>query len=57
MIKDSKVIGEYELNTHVGKYLIDQREVESICDIEDIKNTINIANDCNLNIEYTPIMR
>lgn len=54
MIKDGKVIGEYELNTHIGKYLMNGREVESICDIEDIKNTINIANDCNLNIEYTP---
>ena len=54
MIKDGKVIGEYELNTHVGKYLMNGREVESICDIEDIKNTINIANNCNLNIEYTP---
>ena len=54
MIKDGKVIGEYELNTHVGKYLMNGREVESICDIEDIKNTINIANICNLKIEYTP---
>ena len=40
MIKDGKVIGEYELNTHVGKYLMNQKEVERICDIEDIKNTI-----------------
>lgn len=54
MIKDGKAIGEYELNTHVGKYLMNGREVESICDIEDIKNTINIANICNLKIEYTP---
>ena len=53
MIKNGKVLGEYELNTHINKYLLSQSEVEKICDIEDIKNTMEIANKCNLEIKYT----
>lgn len=30
MIKNGKVLGEYELNTHVNKYLLSQNEVEKI---------------------------
>ncbi len=53
MIKNGKVLGEYELNTHVNKYLLSQNEVEKICDIEDIRNTMEIADKCNLEIKYT----
>lgn len=53
MIKKSKILGEYELNTNKNKYLMSQKEVEQISDLEDIKNTNIIADICNVTIEYT----
>jgi len=53
MIKENKVLGEYELNTNQNKYLLPEEEIKKISDLEDIKNTETIANICNVSIEYT----
>ena len=53
MIKDGKVLGEYELNTHKNQYLLTYDEIISISSNEDIENTNYIANSCNLELGYT----
>ena len=53
MIKESKTIGEYELNTHKNKYLLPLDEVSDISDDRDIINTSIIADLCNVEITYT----
>lgn len=51
MIKDSKNISNYELNTHKGKYLLTEEEINAICDKEDIENTLMISKLCNFKLK------
>jgi DNA polymerase-3 subunit alpha len=53
MIKDNKVVGEYELNTNQNKYLLPLEELNHITDIQDLHNASNIVNNCNVEITYT----
>ena len=53
MIKDLKTLGEYELNTHIGKHLLTENEILDISDERDIINTSIIADMCNVEISYT----
>ena len=53
MIKDGKILGEYELNTKLSNYLPSKEEVINISNEIDIQNTIDIANKCNLELTYT----
>lgn len=52
MIKEAKIIGEYELNTHKNKHLMDFNEVSLLSPNEDILNTKEIADMCNVSLEY-----
>jgi len=54
MIKEGKVLGEYELNTHKFKHLLSEEEVLELCDQSDINICKEIVDSCNLTIEYTP---
>lgn len=54
MIKDGKVLGEYELKKDKGKHLLSYEEVIKISDEEDIKNTLDIALMCNVELGFTP---
>ncbi len=53
MIRDSKVLGDCELNKHIGKHLLNKDELELICDAEDKKNMQSIVDLCNVEIGYT----
>ena len=53
MIKEGKMLGEYELHTMTSNYLLTPEEISKIKDT-DIKNTIDIANKCNVELTYTP---
>ena len=53
MIKELKILGEYELNTHIGKHLLPKEEVLLLSEEEDINNTHNIAELCNVELNYT----
>ncbi len=52
MIKDGKVVGEYELNTHKNKYLLTTEELTHTIDIEDLHNALYIIDNCNVDITY-----
>ena len=52
MIKEGKVLGEYELGLKKGKHLYSNDEL-SFLDEEDINNIKEIVNDCNVEIGYT----
>jgi len=52
MIKESKILGEYELNTNQFNYLLSPKEVQSLLNEIDIQNTIDISNKCNLELSY-----
>ena len=54
MIKEGKVLGEYEFNKNLSNYLLQQDEVKELSDEIDIANTDDIANKCNLELTYTP---
>ena len=54
MIKEGKVLGEYELNTHLNNYLPTQEELQSLSDNQDIKNAHDIASSCNVELTYKP---
>ena len=53
MIKEGKVLGEYELNTHLSNYLLTPEDVKSLSDDDDIENTHIIAESCNVELTYT----
>ena len=53
MIKQSKTIGEYELNTNINKHLLIKKEIEELSNEIDINNTKAITNQCNVEISYT----
>lgn len=53
MIKEGKILGEYELHTNKTNYLIPLEELQTLTNEEDIQNTIDIVNKCNLELTYT----
>ena len=53
MIKDGKIIGEYELNTHIGKHLLTQKEMTDLNDDKSIKNNQYITDNCHVTLSYT----
>ena len=53
MIKDGKMLGEYELNTMTSNYLLTPDEVTSLSNAQDIQNTLDITNNCNVELTYT----
>ena len=53
MIKESKTLGEYELNTHKNKHLLFNEEISDISNERDIINTSIIADLCNVELSYT----
>ncbi len=54
MIRDGKIIGEYELNSRKGEYLYKVDELNGIIDYTDKSNMEYIINNCSVEIEYTP---
>jgi len=52
MIKDGKIIGEYELNTNNNCHLLTKEEVMNLSDTIDIENTKYIADNCNVTLSY-----
>ena len=52
MIKEAKVIGEYELYTNKGKHLLNYEEIKELSLDKDIENTKEITNLCNTNLSY-----
>jgi len=53
MIKDGKIVGEYELNTNINRHLLTKEEVYLLSDEIDIINTKEIADKCNVELTYT----
>lgn len=53
MIKELKVLGEYVLNTHKGKHLLNKEELRLITTEEDISNTKLISDLCNVELSFT----
>ena len=53
MIKDGKIIGEYELNKDIGKHLLKPNEIDMLINKDVINNMNYIVDNCNLNITYT----
>ena len=53
MIKEGKVIGEYELNKDTGCHLLTKDELNKYVNEEVIKNINYISDNCNVTIEYT----
>ena len=53
MIKQGKIIGEYELNNHKGMHLPTQEEIINISNKEDLDNNTYIIDNCNVTLEYT----
>ena len=53
MIKEGKILGEYELNTHTNKHLYEPNEILSLVTEEDIENTKRIVDNCNVELTYT----
>ena len=52
MIKESKVLGEYPLETHIGHHLLTEEDINKLSTEEDIKNTEIISNLCNVELNY-----
>lgn len=53
MIREGKILGEYELNNHQNKHLLTIEEVNSLSEPIDIENTNIIVNSCNVELTYT----
>lgn len=54
MIKELKVLGEYPLETHIGKHLLSEQEIKELTTEIDIHTTQMIADLCNVELSYTP---
>lgn len=52
MIKELKVLGEYELGTHKGRHLLRKEELSFVTNEVDINNTKVISDMCNVEIGY-----
>ena len=53
MIKNGKVIGEYELNRDIGKHLLTKEEFNEMVDNDTLQNIDYIVNNCNVELKYT----
>ncbi len=53
MIKNGKIVGEYELNKHRDEHLKTIDEIMAISDKQDLENMNYIVDNCNLTIDYT----
>ena len=53
MIKNGKIIGEYELNQNTGMHLPMKEEIIAASDKEDLTNITYIINNCNVTLDYT----
>ena len=53
MVRDGKIVGEYELGLHKGNHLLTKEEIDKCILKEDIKNSDYIVDNCNLDIGYT----
>ena len=53
MIRDGKIIGEYELNTKKGRHLKRIEELDKILDYTDKSNMEYIIDSCNVTLGYT----
>jgi len=52
MIKEGKILGEYELHTKTFNYLLPKEEILKHTTEEDIQNTFDIVNKCNVELTY-----
>lgn len=53
MIKNGKIIGEYELNKDIGKHLLTKEEYLTMVNPEDLTNMDYIIDNCNVELTYT----
>jgi len=53
MIKEQKVLGEYVLNTHKGKHLPTEIDLENLTTTNDINTTKLISDLCNIELTFT----
>lgn len=53
MIKELKVLGEYELNTHQNQHLPIPEELSTLTTTQDIATTNHIANLCHVELTFT----
>jgi len=53
MIKNGKIIGEYELNKNIGMHLPTKEEIIAISSKEDLANISYIIDNCNVSLNYT----
>ena len=53
MIRDGKIIGEYDLNKNIGKHLLTKEEILLIADKVDLDNMEYIIDSCNVELTYT----
>ena len=53
MIKDGKIIGEYELNTNIGKHLLTTDEITKLTNKDILANMTYIEENCNVELTYT----
>lgn len=53
MIKELKVLGEYELNTHQNQHLPTPEELSTLTTTQDIATTNHIANLCHVELTFT----
>ena len=54
MIKENKILGEYELNKYTFNYLLTKEEAITYTNEQDIENINAIVNQCNLELKYQP---
>ena len=52
MIKNGKILGEYELNTNINSHLLTTEEVSLLTDPNDLKNIKYIIDSCNVTLTY-----
>ena len=52
MIKEGKILGEYELNTKTFNYLLKEEDLLKIITKEDIENAKKIVDSCNVELNY-----
>ena len=53
MIKELKILGEYELNTHKGKHLLTKEDLDNLTTQDDINTTKLISDLCNVELTLT----
>lgn len=53
MIKESKILGQYPLNTHIGRHLMTQEELNNYVSLDVLKEMKCIEERCNVTITYT----